>query len=239
MTEQKRDAVGDAIRPIRGTADLAGLHFGAPDELIPVIAQDAGTGDVLMIAYANREALERTLETGEMYYYSRSRGELWHKGASSGNVQRVRELLADCDNDAILALVDPAGPACHTGAPTCFGVVRGPAQAAGGTRDAGAQPGGRVLAELWRIINERAATRPAGSYTTRLLDDANLRIKKLGEEVAELIMALSANDRERVCQEAADLVYHLLVALQAAGTTLEEVEAALAQRRRPPPDYLN
>lgn len=211
-----------ALRPIRGAADLDALRFDERDGLIPVIAQDAATGDVLMLACADRAALERTLETGEMHYHSRSRDQLWHKGETSGNVQRVQELLADCDADAILALVEPAGPACHTGAPTCFGVTR--------PRDA-AREAGATLAELWRVIEERDATRPQGSYTTRLLHDPNLRIKKLGEELAELVAALGAGDSERIREEAADLLYHLLVALRAAGASLRQVEEVLSTRR--------
>lgn len=243
-------------RPIRSPADLDAVRFDPRDGLVPVVAQDAGTGHVLMLAYADRAALQRTLETREMHYFSRSRHEMWHKGATSGNVQRVRELLADCDGDAILALVDPAGPACHTGRHTCFGADRQetggtpPRRTAGGAAAEPAAPGRRiqsavhgggagaaaahgrsVLAELWRVIDERAVTRPAGSYTTRLLRDPNLRIKKLGEEVAELIAALSAGDAGRVRGEAADLLYHLFVALRGAGTSLVDVEAELAARR--------
>ncbi|MBI4522163.1 MAG: bifunctional phosphoribosyl-AMP cyclohydrolase/phosphoribosyl-ATP diphosphatase HisIE [Gemmatimonadetes bacterium] len=201
---------------MRSVADIAKLRFDPRDDLIPVIAQDAATGDVLMVAFADRAALEHTLATGEMHYHSRSRGELWRKGETSGNVQRVRELLADCDGDAILALVDPAGPACHTGTRTCFAVEREPSS---------------TLAELWRVIEERAAQRPEGSYTTRLLENSNLRLKKLGEEMAELIAALASRDSTRVSQEAADLLYHLLVALRAADSSLAAVEAELARRR--------
>lgn len=250
-------------RSIRSPADLDGVRFHPRDGLVPVVAQDAATGHVLMLAYADRTALQRTLETGEMHYHSRSRSKLWHKGATSGNVQRVRELLADCDGDAILALVDPAGPACHTGRPTCFGAGRDPTggtglrptggrpaaaelatpqaavqgTVAGEGAGAAARHGGSVLGELWRVIEERAAARPAGSYTTRLLHDPNLRIKKLGEEMAEFIAALSAGDAGPVRAEAADLLYHLFVALRGAGIALVDLEAELAARRAVPSGF--
>src|SRR5205823_4383650 len=159
--------------------------------------------------HADREALQVTLATGEMHYRSRTRG-LWHKGATSGNVQRVVALAADCDGDVVLARVTPAGPACHTGARPCFG-------------DEGASDALGVLA---RVIEARAVARDAPapseapSYTRRLLADRNLRLKKLGEETAELVTALADGDATRAQEEGADLVYHLLVALRAAGVTL-------------------
>jgi len=180
------------------------------------VTQDARSGDVLMVAHADREALERTLATGEMHYRSRTRG-LWHKGATSGNVQRVVSLSADCDGDAVLARVEKAGPACHTGEETCFGP---------GKRDA--------LVALDATLTERAAQAPpAGekpSYTRRLLDDRNLRLKKIGEEGAELVTACADGDRGRAVEEAADLLYHLLVAVRPLGIHLEDVKQVLAQR---------
>jgi phosphoribosyl-ATP pyrophosphohydrolase/phosphoribosyl-AMP cyclohydrolase len=198
--------------------DLDRLDFAKGGGLVTVVAQDAGSGAVLMVAFADREALERTLATGEMHYHSRSRG-LWHKGATSGNTQRVVELLADCDGDAVLARVEPAGPACHTGAPTCFGEAALAAD---------------TLAALERVIAARAsATDDPGarpSYTRRLMADRNLRLKKLGEEAAELVLALADGDRERIAEESADLVYHALVALRAAGVGLDDVRRTLAER---------
>lgn len=170
-----------------------------------------------MVAGADRAALERTIESGEMHYLSRSRGP-WHKGGTSGNVQRVVELLADCDGDAVLARVEPAGPACHTGSVSCFG-------------EAGVA--GDVLGRLDRIIRQRAAAATDAdevSYTQKLLADRNLRLKKIGEEGAELVTACADGDRGRAAEEAADLVYHALVALHAAGGTLADVRAVLARR---------
>jgi len=196
--------------------DLSKLDFDKGGGLVTVVAQHARTGDVLMVAFADREALEKTLETGEMHYRSRTRG-LWHKGATSGNVQRVVSLTADCDADAVLARVEPAGPACHTGAETCFDT--GPVD---------------PLVELDRTIAKRAAEPPEPgqkpSYTQRLLEDRNLRLKKIGEEGAELVTACADNDRQRVAEEAADLLYHLLVAIRPAGVTLDDVKEVLARR---------
>jgi phosphoribosyl-ATP pyrophosphohydrolase/phosphoribosyl-AMP cyclohydrolase len=197
--------------------DLTTLDFEKGNGLVTVVAQDATTGAVLMVAHADREALERTLATGEMHYRSRSRG-LWHKGATSGNVQRVVALAADCDGDAVLARVAPAGPACHTGAVTCFGA-----------------PTGDALSTLDATLAARAADAPPGappSYTQRLLADRNLRLKKLGEEMAELVTACADGDRARAAEEGADVMYHALVALRAVGVTLDDVRVVLAGRTR-------
>jgi phosphoribosyl-ATP pyrophosphohydrolase/phosphoribosyl-AMP cyclohydrolase len=206
---------------------LAGLDGLTYDErgLIPVVAQDALRGSVLMVAWSHRDALARSLETGELHFWSRSRETLWRKGETSGNVLRLLSLHADCDGDVVLALVDPAGPACHTGEESCFG--------AGALRTtAGDTPAGSALDALWRVLESRARERPAESYTTRLLSDENLRVKKLGEEAAELVMALSRSDTDRIRAEAADLVYHLLVALLASGLSLHDVERELASRQK-------
>lgn len=196
--------------------DLDTLDFTKGQGVVTVVAQDARTGAVLMVAHADREAMERTVATGEMHYRSRSRG-LWHKGATSGNVQRVVSLHHDCDADAVLARVVPAGPACHTGAVSCFGETA---------------LGADELGVLDATIAERAvsgADAPA-SYTRKLLGDRNLRLKKLGEEAAELVTACADGDRERACEEAADLIYHALVALRAVGGSLDDVRAVLATR---------
>ncbi|RMH12287.1 MAG: bifunctional phosphoribosyl-AMP cyclohydrolase/phosphoribosyl-ATP diphosphatase HisIE [Gemmatimonadetes bacterium] len=215
---------GGTDRTLARPADLEGLRF---DErgLLPVVAQDATDGRVLMVAWADREALERTLETGRMHYRSRSRSTLWEKGATSGNTQTVVSLHADCDGDTVLALVEPAGPACHTGEATCFGPGSGvPARAAG--RD--------PLDALWSVLAERrrSAAPAETSYTARLLGDENLRLKKLGEEATELALALATGKRERAVEEAADLLYHVLVGLLAAGASLDDVRAELAARAR-------
>jgi phosphoribosyl-ATP pyrophosphohydrolase/phosphoribosyl-AMP cyclohydrolase len=197
------------------------VDFSKGDGVVTVVAQDARTGAVLMVAHADREALERTVATGEMHYRSRTRG-LWHKGATSGNVQRVVSLTADCDRDTVLARVIPAGPACHTGAATCFGP------------DSVAHRASDVLGRLDQVIAERAATPDAddASYTRRLLADRNLRLKKLGEECAELVTACADGDRARAVAEGADLVYHMLVALRGLGVSLDDVGAELASRER-------
>lgn len=209
-------------RTIATATDLGAVRFD-DDGLVTVVAQDANSGAVLMVAWSNREALEQTLATGAVHFWSRSRGELWKKGETSGNVLELASLHADCDGDTLLALVRPTGPACHTGEATCFGEGAQPGAADAGTA-------GDTLARLDAVLASRAAERPSDSYTTRLLDDENLRLKKLGEETAELVAALAKNDTPRALEEAADLVYHLLVALRAEGVGLDEIRSALEDR---------
>jgi phosphoribosyl-ATP pyrophosphohydrolase/phosphoribosyl-AMP cyclohydrolase len=189
--------------------------------LVPCVVQDADTGEVLTLAYMNRDALERTRATGETWFWSRSRGELWHKGETSGNVQRVRELRWDCDGDALLALVEPAGPACHTGERTCFhnGELEPPVP-------------GEALAVLERTIAARRAERPEGSYTARLLADPALIGDKVREEADEVARAAGQEPNERVTAEAADLLYHLAVLLASRGLGFADAFAALNDRRR-------
>lgn len=196
------------------------LDFAKGGGVVSVVTQDATTGDVLMVAFADREAIDATLRTGEMHYHSRSRG-LWHKGGTSGNTQRVVALTADCDNDAVLAQVIPAGPACHTGATTCF------------TAPGVSPPPSDALAALDATIASRAASQIAPgptSYTRTLLDDRNLRLKKIGEEAAELVLACADSDPERATSEAADLLYHTMVALRALNIRLSDVREELARR---------
>jgi phosphoribosyl-ATP pyrophosphohydrolase/phosphoribosyl-AMP cyclohydrolase len=192
--------------------DLNTLDFEKGGGLVTVAAQDASTGQLLMVAHVTREALEQTIASGEMHYHSRSRG-LWHKGATSGNTQRVVSLTRDCDGDAVLARVVPAGPACHTGSATCFGDIPGD-----------------TLAELDEMIDARSVAAPEGSYTTKLLADRNLRLKKIGEESSEFVTACADGDSKRASEEAADLIYHMLVALHAAGGSLGAVRAILRAR---------
>lgn len=203
-------------RTLRGAADLDGVVMDQ-EGLVPVVAQDASDGRVLMVAWADREALEQTLETGFVHFWSRSRGELWKKGATSGNTLELVSLHADCDGDTLLARVRPAGPACHTGDDTCFGEGSHP--------DAEA-----TLPAVWRTLVSRARERPEGSYTVRLLEDENLRIKKLGEETAELIQALLRDDG-RAPEEAADLLYHTIVALLSNDHSLDDLLRELESRR--------
>ena len=181
-----------------------------PDgELRAAIVQDAGTGRVLMLAWMDAEAERRTRESGEAWFWSRSREEYWHKGATSGNTMAVEELRDDCDGDALVVRVRPAGPACHTGSLSCFAPA------------------------LWRTIAERAQSRPEGSYTTKLLDEGIPAVaRKVGEEAVEVMVAAFAESDERVVSEAADLIYHLYVLLAARGLDIAAVEDELAARAR-------
>ena len=223
----------------RALTDVEALEALRFDDrgLVPVVAQDARTGQVLMVAWANLDALRRTLASGFMHYWSRSRSSLWKKGESSGNLQAVVSLHADCDGDTVLARVTTDGPACHTGDATCFGEL-GPeasrtphrAGASVATEASGGPRTTSVLDDLWAVLEDRDRERPEGSWTTRLLADENLRLKKLGEETVELVTALVRGD-ERASEEAADLFYHVLVALKGAGRSWSEVEAELLRRR--------
>lgn len=203
------------MRRLVTATDLDSLAFRrvGDADVVTVVAQDAERGAVLMVAHADRDALERTLRWGEMWYRSRTRG-LWHKGSTSGNVQRVVALHADCDGDAVLASVRPTGPSCHAGTQSCFGEAV-PAQ---------------TLQALNETIASRATSAGAPSYTARLLGDRNLRLKKLGEECAELAVACADGDAARAVSEAADLFYHTLVALRAVGAGLPDVERELRRR---------
>ena len=192
--------------------------------LIPCIAQDHASGEVLTLAYMSAESLRLTIETGEVHYFSRSRQEIWHKGATSGNIQRVRDLRLDCDRDAILALVETAGPACHTGERTCF---HNPVP---GASPPGPTPG-EALPTLERTLRSRADERPAGSYTTRLLDDPALAGAKVAEEAEEVVRAVREESDERVAEEAADLLYHLAVLRTSRGVTQAAVDEVLNGRR--------
>jgi phosphoribosyl-ATP pyrophosphohydrolase/phosphoribosyl-AMP cyclohydrolase len=207
---------------------LSAVRFGA-DGLVPVVTQESRSGDILMLAYANREALDRTLSTGLAHYFSRSRGILWQKGETSGHVQRVTEILLDCDGDALLYRAEQEGPACHTGSRSCFNRAVRPN---GGTTDVDAA-GGHVLTRLAATIQLRAALRPEGSYTAQLLADGIRKVsQKVGEEAVEVIVAAHAEDHDRLASEAADLLYHLLVLLQARGVPLDSVWRELETRER-------
>ena len=187
--------------------------------LVPCIIQDWHSGEVLTLAYTNPEALAATRRTGELHLWSRSRNELWHKGATSGNTQAVRALRLDCDGDALLALVEPAGPACHTGERTCF--HRGDLEPAAPHE---------VLPGLERTIAERAADAPEGSYTARLLADPFDIGDKVQEEAEEVARAAREESDERVAEEAADVLYHLTVLLHSRGLSLADAEQVLAAR---------
>ena len=199
--------------------DPADIEF---DErgLVACVIQDWRTGEVLTLAYMNAEALRRTEETGELHLYSRSRQELWHKGETSGNVQRVRELRWDCDADTLLVLVEPAGPACHTGERTCFFLG-----------DSASAPH-EALPSLERIVAERKAQPREGSWTNKLLADPPLIGAKVQEEAEEVARAAREESDERVADEAADLLYHLTVLLASRDMSLDDAYEVLNARRR-------
>ena len=213
----------------------AGVRFDA-DGLVPCVCQDAASGEVLMLAYMTGEALRLTLETREMHFWSRSRGEIWRKGASSGNVQRLRQLRYDCDGDALVALVEAEGPACHTGQRSCF--YRDVEGSAGTEPDAPPVAGepeplaAEALPTLERTLLARRRERPEGSYTVELLDDPELIGAKIREEADEVARAIDDESDERVAEEAADVLYHLEVGLTSRGVSLARALEVLNARRR-------
>jgi phosphoribosyl-AMP cyclohydrolase / phosphoribosyl-ATP pyrophosphohydrolase len=217
---------------------LSAVRFGA-DGLVPVVTQESRSGDVLMVAFANRDALDRTLSTGLAHYYSRSRGTLWQKGETSTHVQRVVEVRLDCDGDTVLYRVEQTGPACHTGTRTCFSTVlsgeagRVPPGRVGSGNGPQEDPGGHLLSRLARTIAQRAADQPRGSYTAELLaQGVGKASQKVGEEAVEVVVAANSEDDERLASEAADLLYHLLVLLQARGVPLDAVWTELERREK-------
>lgn len=201
--------------------------------LLPAVVQDARTGEVLTLAWMNRESLSRTLESGETWFWSRSRQALWHKGETSGNVQRVAALEADCDLDALVVRVTPAGPACHTGARTCFHrAVQGAISS--GAASPTVESLGAALDGLLATIAQRKVDLPEGSYTTYLFRAGlNKVLKKVGEETTEVVIAAKEPDDEALAGEVADLLYHLSVMLAARGLPPEQVAKKLAERRKP------
>lgn len=217
------------------------------DGLVPAIVQDADTREVLMMAYMNRESLKLSLESGETWFWSRSRQELWHKGATSGNVQSIISLKYDCDGDTLLVEVKPSGPACHTGEVTCFHneIIGLPVKSADKTSDgAGADADTtssssesrfEVLAELESVIAERERERPEGAYTTYLFDKGVDKIlKKIGEEASETIIAAKNKDNDELRLEVSDLMYHLLVLLQERKLPLDDIMSELSRRHERP-----
>jgi len=199
--------------------------------LVPTVVQDALSKEVLMLAYMNRESLRKTVESGETWFWSRSRGELWHKGATSGHTQRLVSLRYDCDGDALLAVVEQNGPACHTGSYTCFH-----RDASGGEphRPRAGEDRFAPLSRLESVISQRYAERPEGAYTTYLFEKGIDKIlKKVGEETAETIIAAKNSDNDELRYEASDLIFHLMVLLRERGLPLDEVPRELDSRHRP------
>ena len=208
----------DRNAPLKA-ADLDVLAWAKMDGLLPAMVQDADTGQVLMLGYMDRAALEATLASGLATFFSRSKGRLWQKGETSGNRLAVRAVLADCDEDALLIRAVPEGPTCHLGTTSCFG-AEGPS-------------GAGFLAKLARIVHDRAQADPAESYTARLLAEGPARIaQKVGEEGVELALAAVGRDKEGCAEEAADLLYHLVVLMEAKGFGWEDVAKVLAERHK-------
>ena len=195
--------------------------------LVPAVVQDALSGEVLMLAYMNRDSLEKTVTTGETHFWSRSRNELWHKGATSGHIQKVVGMSLDCDGDSILVRVLQTGVACHTGAYSCFFeklVADGAGDPVGAL--------GEVLGAVARVVHQRNVERPEGSYTTKLLTGGLDRVlKKVGEEAGEVIIAAKNHDRAEITWEVADLLYHLLVMMEIEGVSLADIAGKLGERR--------
>ena len=198
--------------------------------LLPAVIQEIDTKKVLMVAYMNEESLQRTIESGETWFWSRSRQELWHKGATSGHIQKVKDLRLDCDQDTVLVQVEQTGVACHTGSYTCFQEEK---ETSFQIQEDNRIESSRILEDLATLIETRDQERPEGSYTTYLFEQgADKILKKIGEETSEVIIATKNEDRQEIIGESSDLLYHLLVLFQAKGIRLEEVMAELQKRHQ-------
>ncbi|WP_315906264.1 bifunctional phosphoribosyl-AMP cyclohydrolase/phosphoribosyl-ATP diphosphatase HisIE [Priestia koreensis] len=206
--------------------NIEAIKFNAQG-LVPAIVQDAGSKEVLTLAYMNKESLEKSIETGETWFYSRSRQELWHKGATSGNTQKIVSMSYDCDADSLLVRVNPDGPACHTGAYSCFN------ETLTGVQSTPSADRFEILSTLETVIAEREAEMPEGAYTTYLFEKGVDKIlKKVGEEASEVIIAAKNRDPEELKWEVADLFYHVLVLLREQKLPLDEVIAVLNKRHK-------
>jgi phosphoribosyl-ATP pyrophosphohydrolase/phosphoribosyl-AMP cyclohydrolase len=230
--EQQQAAQGNQPASLTGEQLNAAIKWDASG-LVPAIVQDAASKEVLMMAYMNQDSLKLTVESGETWFWSRSRSELWHKGATSGHVQKVRALRYDCDGDTLLVLVDQAGPACHTGAYSCF---FNQVQVSGQQSEASAKPEASsdrfaILSALEGVIAQRDAERPEGAYTTYLFEKGIDKIlKKVGEETAEVIIAAKNRDNDELRYEASDLIFHLMVLLREAKLPLDDLMVELDRR---------
>ncbi len=201
--------------------DIDTLAWEKMNFLLPAIVQDAFDGRVLMQGFMNRDALEATIKSGSVTFWSRSRKQLWTKGETSGNSLKLQQVIADCDNDCMLVMATPSGPVCHLNTPTCFDC------------EGGLKPSLQFLAELEKVISQRDRERPPGSYTTELLEAGTRRIaQKVGEEGVETALAASSGDDEETLNESADLIYHLLVLLRSRGLSLESLLSVLSSRHR-------
>ena len=209
--------------------DITKIDFSKGDNLVPIIVQDANTKEILTLAYSNKESLERALTSGNSWFWSRSRKKLWMKGEESGNTQKIRKILVDCDSDALIYLVEPAGPACHTGEASCFfNQLEGLPEEYEET-----QSGPSILGELFALIKDRQEEMPEGSYTSSLFNEGVPRIaQKVVEEAAEAAIAAAINDAENVPGEIADMLYHTLVLLAASDIQPEAVYEKLRERRK-------
>ncbi|SFM24682.1 phosphoribosyl-ATP pyrophosphatase /phosphoribosyl-AMP cyclohydrolase [Paenibacillus sp. 1_12] len=230
MSNVKKQAEENNQLPLSGEQLNAAIKWDAQG-LVPAVVQDAASKEVLMMAYMNQESLKLTVESGETWFWSRSRNELWHKGATSGHIQKVKALKYDCDGDTLLVLVDQAGPACHTGAYSCF-FNNVPIQGqTAGTDSSASKDRFAILASLEALIAKRDAERPVGSYTTYLFEQGIDKIlKKVGEETSEVIIAAKNRDNDEIRYEASDLIFHLLVLLREAKLPLDELMLELDRR---------
>ena len=214
------------------SVSINGIKFDERS-LVPVVVQDANTREVLTLAYMNAESLKVTIETGETWFWSRSRASLWHKGETSGHTQRVKEILVDCDSDALTVLVERSGPACHTGRQSCFHNVLLQADDVHERINNKTSDLGVVLKDLYALIESRNRIRPEGSYTTYLFEQGLDKIlKKVGEEASETIIAAKNEDRTALANEISDLFYHLMVLMVERGVTLDDIRDELVGRAK-------
>ncbi|MDF2962200.1 MAG: phosphoribosyl-ATP pyrophosphatase [Paenibacillus sp.] len=235
MSNAQNEQSGSGQAALSGEQLYAAIKWDA-NGLVPAIVQDAASKEVLMMAYMNQDSLKLTIESGETWFWSRSRNELWHKGATSGHIQKVKSLKYDCDGDTLLVMVDQTGPACHTGKYSCFFnevAVNGRTNEQASLATAGANDRFAMLSRLESVIAERDAERPEGAYTTYLFEKGIDKIlKKVGEETAEVIIAAKNLDNDELRYESSDLIFHLMVLLREAKLPLDDVMQELDRRHK-------